>query len=338
MADWLELGATVLGGLLGSKAGKDQTQTETQTKAPWAPAQPYMLENLKNESALQKYYQQTPFNPQQTQAYSNLFGDIGHYRDNVMPGLMDFANRGMTSSYDRQRGGAPGSGAGYGGGIQPGGMRQSGQGPFSVARGAQPQNPMLDLNGAQNPFANGRIAAPTAPTAPQAPTGNPLIDRAFGGGADRGGSGSSGQGVGGSESSGFSGFGGGSSEGNEASDGWGMNQYGYGFAGPSLDGAATGLSVGGLPGALVGGLLGGVYSDPLGKFAYDALREQEVRDMANRGFGGGTGYGGSYGGNIGTGGFDGGFQGSFGSGSVGGTGGGFGGGDMGGYGGNDNGY
>ena len=50
--DWLSLGATALGGLLGSKAGGDQTQTQTQTRDPWAPAQPYMLQNLKNEAAL----------------------------------------------------------------------------------------------------------------------------------------------------------------------------------------------------------------------------------------------------------------------------------------------
>lgn len=78
-----------------------------------------------------------------------------------MPGLMDFANKGMTSSYARQTGGAPGSGGGYGGDVRPGGLTQSGQGPFSVARGAQPQqNTMLDLNGAQNPYTNGSIKAP----------------------------------------------------------------------------------------------------------------------------------------------------------------------------------
>lgn len=148
----------IAGGLLGALGSKDTKTAAEQTKAPWAPAQPYMLKNLQNESDLQDYYKKTPFNTQQQQGYSNLFGDIGNFRDNVMPGLMDFANKGMTSSYARQTGGAPGSGGGYGGDVRPGGMSQSGQGPFSVARGAQPQqNTMLDLNGAQNPFANGAI-------------------------------------------------------------------------------------------------------------------------------------------------------------------------------------
>lgn len=147
----------IAGGLLGFLGNRDSGKANetTTTRDPWAAAQPYMLKNLQNEADLQSYYQKTPFNAQQQQGYSNLLGDIGNFRDNVAPGLMDFANRGMTSSYQRQRGGTPGSGGGYGGAVQPGGMSQSGQGPFSVARGAQ--NPMLDLNVAQNPYANNAI-------------------------------------------------------------------------------------------------------------------------------------------------------------------------------------
>lgn len=186
--DWLSIGATALGGLLGSKAGGDQQQTATATKDPWAPAQPYMLDNLKNEASLQQYYQATPFNQQQTEGYSNLFGDIGNFRNNVMPGLMDFANKGMTSSYQRQSGGNPGSGGGYGGAVQPGGMRQAGQGPFSVNQGAQQGvNGLLDLNGAMNPHANGAIKAP-APATQQSFSGGLM------GGGNSGGSGGNGPG------------------------------------------------------------------------------------------------------------------------------------------------
>jgi len=187
---------SIIGGLLGSKAGGDQQQTSTATKDPWAPAQPYMLDNLKNEAALQKYYQKTPFNQQQIEGYSNLFGDIGNFRDNVAPGLMDFANKGMTSSYSRQTGGAPGSGGGYGGTVRPGGMSQSGTGPFSVAQGAGQRstgvNGLLDLNGAMNPHMNGGIVAPTATTAaavtPAATSG--LLSNGSGNGSVGGGSGS----------------------------------------------------------------------------------------------------------------------------------------------------
>ena len=147
---------SLLGGLFGAGASGDTKTGATQSRDPWAPAQPFILKNLQNESDLQGYYQKTPFNQQQQQGYSNLFGDIGNFRDSVAPGLMDFANRGMTTNYQRQQGGVPGS-VGYGGG---GGNVQSGQGPFSVARGAQVQNPMLDLNGAMNPYTNGSIKAP----------------------------------------------------------------------------------------------------------------------------------------------------------------------------------
>lgn len=148
----------IAGGLLGFLGNRDSGKANetTTTRDPWAAAQPHILRNLQNEADLQQHYQKTPFNAQQQQGYSNLFGDIGNFRDNVAPGLMDFANRGMTSNYQRQRGGAPGSGGGYGGDVVPGGIRQSGQGPFSVARGAQ-QNGLLDLNGAQNPYTNGAI-------------------------------------------------------------------------------------------------------------------------------------------------------------------------------------
>jgi hypothetical protein len=187
MADLLELGAGLLGGLLGSSASGSRTQQDTAKKDPWAPAQPYILSNLQNEAALQTQLQKTPFNPQQIQGYSNLFGDIGNFRDNVMPGLMDFANRGMTSSYQRQAGGAVGSGGGYGGAVRPGGLLQSGQGPFGINRGAGGvQNGLLDLNGAQNTYANGQIKAPMAQAPVAAPGASSGLLGTGGGGSGNG--------------------------------------------------------------------------------------------------------------------------------------------------------
>lgn len=165
---------SIVGGLLGAAGSGDSKTGATQNRDPWGPAQPYILKNLENESKLQDYYQKTPFNQQQTQGYSNLFGDIANFRDNVAPGLMDFANKGMTTSYQRQQGGAPGS-VGYGG---QGGNTQSGQGPFSIARGAQVQNPLLDLNKSQNPYSNGAIAPQQTVQAPQQnamPQQNPML-------------------------------------------------------------------------------------------------------------------------------------------------------------------
>ena len=154
---------SIIGGLLGAAGGGSSTTQATQSKDPWGPAQPYILGNLQKEAALQDYYANTPFNAQQQQGYSNLFGDNQNFRDNIAPGLMSFANQGMTGSYQRATGGPVGSGGGYGGARMPGGMSQGGAGPFSVNRGAvSGQNSLLDLNGAQNPYSNGAIQAPKA--------------------------------------------------------------------------------------------------------------------------------------------------------------------------------
>ena len=154
MAFWESLIGPVVGGLFG---GGDDEQTQTSTNAPWAAAQPFMLRNLQDTEKLGNYYKQNPFNKQQIESYSNLFGDNNNFRSNIAPGLMNFANSGMTGQYQRATGGRPGDGAGYGGARQPGGrtggLLGATQGPFSMAQSGG----LLDLNGAQNPFANGSI-------------------------------------------------------------------------------------------------------------------------------------------------------------------------------------
>ena len=156
--DFGSLIGPALGGLFG---GGDDTQTQTSTSEPWGPAQPFLLRNLKDTEALGNYYKKNPFNSQQIESYSNLVGDQRHLRDNVMPGLLDFANKGMTSNYQRATGGAMGRGAGYGGAERPAGLLSSGTGPFSMAQGAGPRatgtNSLLDLNNAQNPYQNGGV-------------------------------------------------------------------------------------------------------------------------------------------------------------------------------------
>ncbi len=162
MAFWEKFIGPVLGGLLG---GGDDEQTQTSKNEPWAPAQPFMLRNLQDTEALGNYYKKNPFNQQQIQSYSNLFNDNNNFRSNIAPGLMNFANQGMTGQYQRATGGRPGSGAGYGGPWQAGGRSQgllgasTGQsaGPFSVAQSGAQSGGLLDLNNAQNPFANGGI-------------------------------------------------------------------------------------------------------------------------------------------------------------------------------------
>ena len=109
---WEILG-TIAGGLLGGLASKkSKGGTETVDKSPWAPAQPWLLNNIATGQNLQNYYQQNPFNQQQIQAYNNLFGDLDNFRSRIAPGLFDKANQMMNGGYQRQSYARPGM-AGY---------------------------------------------------------------------------------------------------------------------------------------------------------------------------------------------------------------------------------
>jgi hypothetical protein len=162
--DWTSLIGPAVGALAG---GGSDTQTTTNKSDPWGPAQPYMLRNLQDTEQLGNYYKKNPFNQQQTESYSNLFADNNNFRNNIAPGLMQFANNGMGSNYQRARVNRPGDVAGYGGGTSarrgspmPSGVSGGLLGPFSVGGGsAAPSGGLLDLNGAQNPFANGGVTA-----------------------------------------------------------------------------------------------------------------------------------------------------------------------------------
>lgn len=205
---------SLLGGLFGAASSGNTTTGATQSRDPWGPAQPHILRNLQNEADLQSVYQKNPFNAQQQAGYNNIFADADHFRSSVAPGLMDFANRGTTGSYERQRGGAPGSAAGYGGESRPGGFRAGGQGPFSVApyvSAAQASmastGPMRDGSApptvspsggrfgqvdfaASNPYTNGAIKAPE-PKATAQQVGGGLLGGGVSAGGGHGGQASS---------------------------------------------------------------------------------------------------------------------------------------------------
>lgn len=104
------LASAVVGGLMSGSGGGGSTGGKVE---PWSPAQPYILDQLKNNQTLQDFYQQNPINQQQQTAYQNTFNDLNQFRSQTVPGLMDFSNGAMTNNYQRQRGGAPGSYAGY---------------------------------------------------------------------------------------------------------------------------------------------------------------------------------------------------------------------------------
>lgn len=157
-------GASILGGLLGSK---NKAATTTEKKEPWAPAQQYLIDNLAQNKKLQDHYAQNPFNGLQQQGYENLFGDQNNFRQNIAPGLMQFANNGMNSNYQRQRYERPGQAGGYGLLAQ---QAQQGQqtgllAPFSVAQ----NNPYAvgNLNAQSALYKDPAAQAPAAPAQTQ---------------------------------------------------------------------------------------------------------------------------------------------------------------------------
>lgn len=158
-ATWVGLGSAALGAM-GS--GDSQQSTE-QKKTPWEPAQPWMKANLQSGQDLQQYMQKNPFNAQQQTGYQNLFGGIDQMNQQIAPGLMGVANGLMGSSYQRQRGGAPGSAAGYGGAVQPGGLMRNNTPQVFPTAPQGPAHGLLNFE-AMNPYspANaGGIAAQT---------------------------------------------------------------------------------------------------------------------------------------------------------------------------------
>ena len=71
MADIWNIGGALLGGLLSSG---DSTKTATDTKAPYAPAQPWINSNIASGQSLQSQYQAQPLSMGQIQAYGNSLG------------------------------------------------------------------------------------------------------------------------------------------------------------------------------------------------------------------------------------------------------------------------
>lgn len=94
--NWLKLA----GAVGGAVDAKDQTQT--QTRDPWGPAQPYILEALQQGQKLNQQYQAQPFSPQQQAAYNNLGGLLNLANTNA-PGLLSGfqANAMGANNYDR---------------------------------------------------------------------------------------------------------------------------------------------------------------------------------------------------------------------------------------------
>ena len=90
----------VVGGVM-NKGGGGGGGSQTASKEPWAEAAPWIKDNIKTGQDLQRYYQQNPFNSLQQTGYQNQFADLDQFRNQMAPGLMNFANKLMGSNYQR---------------------------------------------------------------------------------------------------------------------------------------------------------------------------------------------------------------------------------------------
>lgn len=60
------------GAALGALSAKDSTQSSSQSRDPWGPAQAYLKDNLATNAAAQEYYRANPFTNEQKTAYQGL--------------------------------------------------------------------------------------------------------------------------------------------------------------------------------------------------------------------------------------------------------------------------
>ncbi|MDM0007893.1 hypothetical protein QTI51_24620 [Variovorax sp. J22G73] len=70
------------------KNGGAGAQSSSQSKEPWAPAQPWLLSNVVQGQALQDKYTAQPFSPQQQAAYDNSYAQSDYMRG-LVPSLLN---------------------------------------------------------------------------------------------------------------------------------------------------------------------------------------------------------------------------------------------------------
>ena len=84
-------GASALGGLLGGGNKNGGAGVVTDTKAPWEPAQKYLLQNLETNKQLQDYYAQNPFSDTQKTQYQGLLDTLANNQA-AGSGLLNWAS------------------------------------------------------------------------------------------------------------------------------------------------------------------------------------------------------------------------------------------------------
>lgn len=91
-------------GVLGAASNRDQTSTnsQTNTREPWAPAQPLLQSLIGSTQKLADQYSAQPFTPAQQTAYNNLGGLLNTINSGA-PGLLGgaMANASGANNYDR---------------------------------------------------------------------------------------------------------------------------------------------------------------------------------------------------------------------------------------------
>lgn len=93
---------SVVGGALMSGGGSDKNGgagTQTQSKDPWAPVQPWILNNVVQGQNLQNAYTKQPFSNLQNQAYNNQNNQSAYMRA-LVPDLLGQIS-GQQLGYDR---------------------------------------------------------------------------------------------------------------------------------------------------------------------------------------------------------------------------------------------
>lgn len=83
--------APIAGAVVGGLMSDDQQASAS--REPWAPAQPWLKEQIATGQKLQNYYQENPFSPLQQQAYRNLFSNIDNFSTNVQPSLLNLVGK-----------------------------------------------------------------------------------------------------------------------------------------------------------------------------------------------------------------------------------------------------
>lgn len=148
----------VVGGLMG---GDSQGGTQTMSKEPWEAAAPWLKQNIQTGQDLQAFYQNSPFNALQQQAYAQLLGQ-NNYVQSALPGLLQQFSQ--HSGYDMANPSGRSAPIRF---PQMGLLQQQGGGMGGGNAGL-----LGDMNATMNPFRNGGIPAP-APAAAPAATNSP---------------------------------------------------------------------------------------------------------------------------------------------------------------------